>query len=247
MSHEISIQIHGYMNTDYILNKWEDEDAYYSRMNASYASVINRTARKYPYIASSESTSGTLSLTIDIPLVGPIDLVYLDGRSDAGLPHTRGKSGIALPIFLLWHPNEKTIQHELVHLSQKQFPERWWSWYRQHWNFRIAKEEEFMRIPEKWRRRRRINPDTLGVQYTIWNNRYIPLSVFSTLSRPDLRYCKRGFWDTMILQWTWEPPSGWISVFGSGFNDEHPHEIIAHWIDGSAGEEKRKYFHLHPV
>jgi hypothetical protein len=51
----------------------------------------------------------------------------------------------------------------------------------------------------------------------------------------------------MILQWTWEPPSGWIYVFGSGFNDEHPHEIIAHWIDGSAGEEKRKYFHLHPV
>jgi hypothetical protein len=28
-------------------------------------------------------------------------------------------------------------------------------------------------------------------------------------------------------------------MFGSGFNDEHPHEIAAHWLDGSAGEEKK--------
>jgi hypothetical protein len=27
-------------------------------------------------------------------------------------------------------------------------------------------------------------------------------------------------------------------MFGSGFNDEHPNEIAAHWIDGSAGDKR---------
>jgi len=36
-------------------------------------------------------------------------------------------------------------------------------------------------------------------------------------------------------------------MFGTGFNDEHPNEIAAHWIDGSAGKEKQEYFRLRPV
>jgi hypothetical protein len=36
-------------------------------------------------------------------------------------------------------------------------------------------------------------------------------------------------------------------MFGSGFNDEHPNEIAAHWIDGSAGKEKSEFFRLNPI
>jgi hypothetical protein len=36
-------------------------------------------------------------------------------------------------------------------------------------------------------------------------------------------------------------------MFGKGFNDEHPNEIAAHWIDGSAGEEKRLFFTQNPI
>lgn len=233
------------------LAQWEKEDSYFTEMSdpGSVAGPINVKARRYPYLETSEvePTSMTVELTVPIPIEGPLTVAYLDARSDAGLPHTRGLKGIALPVFLLWQPSEATIQHEIVHLSQKQFPQQWWSWYSRVWNFRRATVKEFMSIPEKWRQRRRMNPDTLGSPYTVWKDRWIPLSVFLKEDAPDLRYCKRGFWDLRLSQWTWEPPQGWISTFGEGFNDEHPNEIAAHWIDGSAGIERQQVFHRTPV
>lgn len=227
------------------LAQWEKEDSYYTGMvdPDSVAGPMNKKARRYPYLETSEAqaTSMTVELTAPIPIEGPLTIVYLDGKSDAGLPHTRGLRGIALPVFLLWQPNESTIQHEIVHLSQKQFPQQWWAWYKTTWNFRKATEEEFMAIPERWRARRRMNPDTLGSPYTVWKDRWIPLSVFLSETEPDLRYCRRGFWDLQISQWTWDVPPGWTAMFGEGFNDEHPNEIAAHWIDGSAGKEKQAF------
>lgn len=228
-------------NATIIVKEWEQEDSYYSGMKTSISGPLNMSARPNPYIPTGEAVKNTEHVKFDLPLEGPIRVVYLDGTSDAGLPHTRGKKGIALPIFLLWHPSEKTIQHELVHLSQKQYKEKWWNWYLRHWNFRPANESEFLTIPEKWRSRRRINPDTLGTPYAIWKDRYIPMSVFMNEHTPDLRYCKRGFWDLKMTQWTWEEPPDWIDIFGKGFNDEHPNEIAAHWLDGSAGHEKKQY------
>ena len=183
-----------------------------------------------------------MKVKVTVPVEGPLNLVYLDGQSDSGLPHTRGLKGIALPVFLLWDPRPDTIQHEIVHLSQKQFKERWWAFYGREWDFKEATSEEFMSIPERWRRRRRMNPDTMGNPYTVWKRRYMPMSVYLSETEPDLKKCKRGFWDLQMNQWTWEAPPGWTEMFGSGFNDEHPNEIAAHWIDGSAGVEKSRIF-----
>jgi len=201
-------------------------------------------ARSYPYLQTKEAKASSETVNFEYPIKGPIQVVYLDGRSDAGLPHTRGKTGIALPVYLLWSRSNQTIRHELVHLSQKQFSERWWKIYQEKWSFNKATEAQFLQIPERWRSRRRINPDTLGSPYVIWKNRYIPLSVFMSNTEPDLRYCKRGFWDITMGQWTWDEPPGWIHMFGKGFNDEHPNEIAAHWIDGTAGKDNSVFFHL---
>lgn len=228
-----------------ILSSWEQEDSYYSSMKTSIAGDLNILARGFPYLQTRESSGSSKLVDFEYPLKGPIKIVYLEPRSDAGLPHTRGNSGIAMPVFLLWHPNDQTLRHELVHLSQKQYKNVWWKWYSNHWFFRPATESEFLSIPKKWRSRRRINPDTLGSPYVTWKNRYIALSVFSSDIQPDLRYCKRGFWDLQMSQWTWEEPPGWIDMFGSGFNDEHPNEIAAHWIDGSAGKEKMIKINIH--
>ena len=223
-----------------VIAAWNKEDNYYE-MN-SIARELNQKARPYPYLASSEGAAATMNVKTNVPVDGPLNLVYLDGRSDSGLPHTRGIKGIALPVFLLWNPRPETLQHEIVHLSQKQYSERWWKLYTTKWNFEVASAEQFMSIPEKWRKRRRINPDTLGNPYVVWKGRYIPLSVFVSDMSPDLKACKRGFWDLEMEQWTWESPSGWVEAFGSGFNDEHPNEIAAHWIDGSANSEKQAFF-----
>jgi hypothetical protein len=231
---------------DYI-KSWNKEDFYYTSMLTAVAGPLNMRARQFAYLQTKEAKATSENMEFNYPIKGPIQVVYLDGKSDAGLPHTRGKTGIALPVFLLWHPSPKTMRHELVHLSQKQYPERWWASYNKHWSFRPANKAEFLQIPLKWRSRRRINPDTLKNPYTIWKDRYIPMSVFISDTDPDLRYCKRGFWDVKTSQWTWEEPPGWVDMFGPGFNDEHPNEIAAHWIDGSAGKEKSAFFHLNRI
>ena len=239
-SHDVRINVIPKSEAQTVIAAWNREDRYHE-MN-SIARELNQKARSYPYLASSEGVAATMNVRTTVPIDGPLNLVYLDGRSDSGLPHTRGLKGIALPVFLLWNPRSDTLQHEIVHLSQKQYSEKWWKLYREKWNFEMASAEQFMSIPEKWRKRRRINPDTLGNPYVVWKGRYIPLSVFVSDMSPDLKACKRGFWDLKMEQWTWEPPSGWVETFGSGFNDEHPNEIAAHWIDGSAGSEKQAFF-----
>lgn len=245
--YEVTLKVVPKDQIDNILKEWANEDSYYSSMDISVAGPMNKKARKYPYVQASETSVNSFKVRTSVPIEGPLNIVYLDGRSDAGLPHTRGKKGVALPIFLLWEPSSKTIDHEIVHLSQKQYSNRWWAWYKKIWNFRLATQLEVLSIPMKWRQRRRMNPDTLGQQYAVWKNRYIPLSVFSNELSPDLRFCKRGFWDIIMSQWTWETPSGWETTFGTGFNDEHPHEIAAHWIDGSAGSERKKYMNDFPI
>jgi hypothetical protein len=230
-----------------VIKSWDNEDFYYKGMLTSVAGPLNIKARRYPYLQTKEVTPTSKNMEFEYPLKGPIQVVYLDGKSDAGLPHTRGKTGIALPVFLLWHPSEKTMRHELVHLSQKQYPEKWWKIYEHSWSFKKASESQFTQIPIHWRSRRRINPDTLKNPYVVWKDRYIPLSILLSETEPDLRYCKRGFWDLKLSQWTWEEPPGWIRFFGSGFNDEHPNEIAAHWIDGSAGTEKAAFFRLNRI
>jgi hypothetical protein len=224
-----------------ILSKWEQEDSYYSGMKkkTSVAGLINMKARKPPYIQAPDTIAFKETKDFPFPLNGPIQIVYLSSDSDAGLPHTRGNTGIAMPKFFLWEPSEQTIHHELIHLSQKQNRDLWFSFYQKQWNFRIANQQELLSIPEKWRSRRRINPDTLGSPYMVWKDRYIPLSIFLSETFPDLRNCKRGFWDMKMTQWTWEEPPGWTELFGSDFNDEHPNEIAAHWADGSAGKDKQ--------
>jgi len=243
----VVIQTVSSKNAPLVLRSWEQEDFYYSGMKNSVAGPLNMSARRNPYLQTPEGNAATNQVPFEYPLEGPIQVVYLDAQSDAGLPHTRGKNGIALPLFLLWHPSEKTMRHELVHLSQKQYRTRWLAWYAKFWSFRPATMSEFIQIPSKWRSRRRINPDTLDSPYVIWKERYIPLSVFINEEDPDLRYCKRGFWDLTMSQWTWEEPPDWIKTFGSGFNDEHPNEIAAHWIDGSAGKERSLFFTVHQV
>ena len=247
MSYSVRVTVPNKSEISGVFSRWEQEDKYYNGMPSSDAGVLNMKARRYPYLETSESQPVSMLVKSDVPVQGPVTLVYLDGQADAGLPHTRGPSGIALPVFLLWSPNEQTMRHELVHLSQKQIPERWWAWYKIWFQFRRATAEEIRTIPAKHRERRRINPDTLAAPYAVWRDRYIPLSVFLSDLNPDLRNCKRGFWDLEAKQWTWESPPGWDQTFGRGFNDEHPHEIAAHWIDGSLGEAKRQYFHLHPI
>jgi hypothetical protein len=242
MAYEVTIRVADFKDANNILKQWESEDKYYTNMKENYVGgLLNRRARKQLYMPSSQAKEDTFRVKIDVPVNNDATLVFLDGMSDAGLPHTRGISGIAMPVYLLWKMDYNTLHHELVHLSQKQYEDLWWKFYRNAWNFKEATDSQITSIPLEWKERRRINPDTLRSPFVVWKDRYIPLSVYISKTDPDLRRCKRGFWDLTLQQWTWECPSGWETLFGTGFNDEHPNEIAAHWIDGSAGDRRINY------
>ena len=125
---QVRINIIGAGDAMAVIDGWALEDNYYGSMDPekSVAGELNQKARSYPYVQTSEAKAGTMMMNTTVPIEGPLNLVYLDGRSDSGLPHTRGLKGIALPVFLLWDPRSETLDHEIVHLSQKQFKERWW-------------------------------------------------------------------------------------------------------------------------
>lgn len=230
----------------HIVKSWDREDIYVSGRNTA-----NKMARRYPYYVSPNNQARDFQQAIEvkIPLDGkPINIVFLDPRVDGGMPHTRGKHGVAFPDHVALSGGSLprgTFQHEMVHISQKQYPDRWWKWYYVYWD--IQPLEAIEDIPRRWRDRCRQNPDTLDRPYVVWKGRYVPMTVFANELSPDLKVCKRGFWDLEAQMWLWEAPSGWTQLVGVGFNDEHPHEIIAHWIDGSAGPEKQKFFNLNPV
>jgi hypothetical protein len=112
MAYSVRVTIPEKKNIDSIFSSWETEDHYYTSMLSGEAGEVNSKARQYPYLQSAESNPVSFMVKSDVPVNGPVTLVYLDGRSDAGLPHTRGKTGIALPVFLLWEPSEKTMRHE---------------------------------------------------------------------------------------------------------------------------------------
>ena len=76
---------------DYI-KSWDKEDFYYKGMLTSVAGPLNMKARGYPYLQTKEVTATSKNMEFEYPLRGPIQVVYLDGKSDAGLPHTRGKT-----------------------------------------------------------------------------------------------------------------------------------------------------------
>jgi hypothetical protein len=249
MAYEVTIHVADFKDANDILKQWESEDKYHTYMKDIYVGgSLNRRARRQLYIPSSEAKEDTFRVKIDVPVNEDATLVFLDGMSDAGLPHTRGTSGIAMPVYLLWKMDYNTLHHELVHLSQKQYEDMWWNFYRTAWKFEKATDSQIASIPLEWKQRRRINPDTLRSPFVVWKDRYIALSVFIHEKNPDLRTCKRGFWDLGLQQWTWDPPSGWEELFGKGFNDEHPNEIAAHWIDGSAGNRRLDYkSFLNPV
>lgn len=237
----------------YCTPKEGEETLFYCELKDNYRAglnEVNKAARRHPYIVwnrnESEEPDG-YAFKLPCPYDASLytNIVYMDPKADGGLPHTRGQYTICLPVYMAWTPHEKTLQHEIVHLSQKQYLDRWWKWYETHWQFKIFEEKDV--IPERWRKIKRQNPDMLDSPYVVWRDRYIPMTVFTNPLSPDLRICKRGFYDLKMNQFVWECPPGWIEQFGEGFNDEHPHEIAAHWIDGSVGKEKQEYFYLHPM
>jgi hypothetical protein len=175
---------------------------------------LNKSAR------STHSYSQMSSEIQDAPYNAKI--VQLYPTADAGLPHTRPPNLICVPAY--YPMNNETLLHELLHLHQRNHSEEWESKFKmQGWEMF---PEQF--VPDRWRHRCRLNPDTLSSRFYSWENRWIPLPMFEREDKPDLRHCVVRWWDQKSGSLTSDPPSSFVAAFGKNHpQPEHPREVSA--------------------
>ena len=149
-------------------------------------------------------------------------IVTLFPNADAGLPHTRPPNIICVPSY--FPMTNETMQHELLHLHQRQHLAEWESKFSQQGWGPVAENH----IPERWLRRCRLNPDTLGTRFYSWQNQWVPLPLFEREDKPDLRQCVVRWWNQKSGSLTTEPPDSFVSAFGKNHPQaEHPREVNA--------------------
>lgn len=171
-----------------------------ARSSHSY-SLMNSTGQSAPYNAR---------------------ILQLHPTADAGLPHTRPPNIICVPAY--YPMTNETLLHELLHLHQRNHTEEWEAKFlAQGW---APFSENY--IPDRWRRRCRLNPDTLSHPFYSWDHQWVPLPMFEREDKPDLRQCIVRWWDQKSGSLTTEPPASFVSAFGKNHpQSEHPREVSA--------------------
>jgi hypothetical protein len=148
------------------------------------------------------------------------------------MAHTRDGDRIILPQNLVGGRDE-TIQHELIHISQRRHPVAWAEFYARNWGYELHTTPP-PSLPIAVRAARRSNPDTWATPWPCWQNRYWPICVYKDTVNPSLRAAETVWWDEKTRSLLQKPPTEWILFFGRPNQDEHPHEIAAVYLTREA-------------
>jgi len=153
---------------------------------------------------------------------GGSKLITMYPNADAGLPHTRPPNLICVPAY--YNLTNETLLHECLHIHQRNQKSKWEAYFSKQGWVPVAESH----VPERWRRRVRLNPDTLDSRFYAWENRYVPLPLFEREDRPDLRECVVRWWDQRSGGLLSEPPPSFVKAFGANHPQaEHPREVSA--------------------
>ena len=153
-----------------------------------------------------------------------VDVVVLNPSAEGGMPHTRAGPLICIPAY---HTGlEETLRHEMVHIQQKKEPALW----KMKMEIEGWKAVAEAVIPEVWRRRCRLNPDTCTVRWFAWEGRHVPLPLFVREDKPDLRDVVVRWYDIEEGIVKSSPPLSFSKTYGSlGTSSmEHPYELHAY-------------------
>jgi hypothetical protein len=155
-------------------------------------------------------------------------IVTMHPSADGGMPHTRPPATICLPAYFPESRLEETLKHERIHLDQRR---RYRSWITalsaEGWT-RVGEEE----IPEEYRKRCRINPDTCWSPFWAWDNRYVPLPFFIREDKPDMKDISVRWYDLDEKYLSSAIPSSLVKKYGTlqSHSLEHPFELMAYGI-----------------
>jgi len=153
-----------------------------------------------------------------------VKIIIVNPSAEGGMPHTRGNSLICIPAY---HSNLKeTLKHEMVHIRQKREPGLW--------KMKLGLDGWTpvgdAVIPEIWRSRCRLNPDTFTNRWFAWQERYVPLPLFVREDKPDLRDIEVRWYDIKEGIVSAAVPSSFVKRYGDvGTSSmEHPYELTAY-------------------
>jgi hypothetical protein len=153
-------------------------------------------------------------------------VIILTPSAEGGMPHTRAPNIICLPAYFPDSVLLKTLEHELVHIDQKQNPEKW---------RKKALDEGWIPVsefdlPEVWLNRCRLNPDTYDARFWGWEGRHVPMPLYIREDRPKLREIVVRWWDLQDNKLNNDEPDSFIKKYGKleASSAEHPFELWAY-------------------
>ena len=222
------------------LKRAESIDYFQERCKQNY---VNSTVRKnFLYVTDYNSYYNTVKEFMDkYPIFTDVILVQLDSSAENGYPHTRPNSIICIPSNARFPSLKKTLFHEVVHIHQRKNEQLWERFLNSKgWFLEFPNS-----VPERWRERCRINPDTCLKQFWSFQHRWIPLPLYVNDYNAKFEDVKIVFYDleTGILEHN--PPDSFVKLYGSSPSQpEHPYELYAVEFaeKGELNEEMLKSF-----
>lgn len=211
-----------------VLDRAEHLDSYRALCAASFLNSKSREGQSYELAEISVTAAKSLqAAAADLPLLDSCEIAILSSDADGGLPHTRPPNIICLPKGLCSEgPATKgminTLLHEAIHVHQRQHEAEWTSaCIRAGWT--PVKE-----IPQEFRERVRINPDTLANPYWAWQTHHVPLPLFQRQDTPTLSGAPVQWLDLRNGVLYRDPPPSFKTTYNFNVNQpEHPYEVYA--------------------
>ena len=155
-----------------------------------------------------------------------------------GLPHTRAPDTVWLPTSMANF--QTTFIHELIHISQRLWPQRWADAYKEVWNMTPGS------LPMELNGRLRLNPDTFTSRPFTWTApsgaTWTPALTFANPDMPRLTAVRLlfvnsgGGWQSAV-------PTEWMRTFRTDDPStcEHPHEMAAYTLSAGQGGRMAAY------
>jgi hypothetical protein len=213
----------------------EQKDQYRLKCQTDRLNAVARAGQAYVAAKQSETERVRCEEHIrGLPLpsaferLGSIRVVYLMPSADGGMPHTRPSNVICLPMSPSLVSAE-TMQHELWHIHQRTFPDRWRRFLRERWDFVPYNGG----LPEKFNGMLRHNPDTLEQPLWLWRGEWVPVCLFTNPTTPTLSDTAVWFYNTKRGSYVTAVPAEMHHFFGDGLPPvayEHPYELAAYLL-----------------
>jgi len=170
----------------------------------------------------------------------------MDESCESGMPHTTNPTTIRFP-HSLWKQRDsdrfkQVLRHEMIHLLQRRSPTAWRVQYKR-WGYTIQKDAP-AGIPRNIVERVRYNPDIADAPWAIFEDRYVTVACYKSVTNPQLRETEIVIWDLELGKQIEKMPESWPwgqsspsaqqrekvapAVKKSGLHQaEHPHELSA--------------------